>query len=120
MATHHLENAQPYIKNQILTLQFIKFLSQYTYSSIVPLRKLLQSQNLQVKRFCTQNDYNAQLMATPAGFEPATCPLGGGCSIQLSHGAVQLHLARVSFGVTRINVVLYNFVMKNAKNYNRN
>ena len=26
-------------------------------------------------------------MATPAGFEPATCPLGGGCSIQLSHGA---------------------------------
>ena len=24
---------------------------------------------------------------TPAGFEPATCPLGGGCSIQLSHGA---------------------------------
>ncbi len=22
----------------------------------------------------------------PAGFEPATCPLGGGCSIQLSHG----------------------------------
>lgn len=29
-------------------------------------------------------------MATPAGFEPATCPLGGGCSIQLSHGAVSL------------------------------
>src|SRR6056297_1154628 len=27
-------------------------------------------------------------LATPAGFEPATCPLGGGCSIQLSHGAV--------------------------------
>lgn len=27
-------------------------------------------------------------MVTPAGFEPATCPLGGGCSIQLSHGAV--------------------------------
>ena len=53
-------------------------------------------------------------MATPAGFEPATCPLGGGCSIQLSHGAVQLHLARVSFGVTRINVVLCNFVMKNT------
>ena len=25
-------------------------------------------------------------LATPAGFEPATCPLGGGCSIQLSHG----------------------------------
>ena len=28
-------------------------------------------------------------LATPAGFEPATCPLGGGCSIQLSHGAVE-------------------------------
>ncbi len=27
-------------------------------------------------------------LVTPAGFEPATCPLGGGCSIQLSHGAV--------------------------------
>ena len=26
-------------------------------------------------------------MATSAGFEPATCPLGGGCSIQLSHEA---------------------------------
>ena len=26
-------------------------------------------------------------LVTPAGFEPATCPLGGGCSIQLSHGA---------------------------------
>ena len=29
-------------------------------------------------------------MVTPAGFEPATCPLGGGCSIQLSHGATGL------------------------------
>ncbi len=26
-------------------------------------------------------------MATPAGFEPATCRLEGGCSIQLSYGA---------------------------------
>ena len=26
-------------------------------------------------------------VATSAGFEPATCPLGGGCSIQLSHEA---------------------------------
>ncbi len=26
------------------------------------------------------------VLAIPAGFEPATCPLGGGCSIQLSHG----------------------------------
>jgi LacI family transcriptional regulator, gluconate utilization system Gnt-I transcriptional repressor len=28
-------------------------------------------------------------LATPAGFEPATCPLGGGCSIQLSHGVTR-------------------------------
>ena len=28
-------------------------------------------------------------LATPAGLEPATCPLGGGCSIQLSHGAAR-------------------------------
>jgi len=26
-------------------------------------------------------------LATPAGFEPATCRLEGGCSIQLSYGA---------------------------------
>ena len=26
------------------------------------------------------------LMATPAGLEPATCRLEGGCSIQLSYG----------------------------------
>ncbi len=30
-----------------------------------------------------------KVLVTPAGFEPATCPLGGGCSIQLSHGAVK-------------------------------
>lgn len=29
-----------------------------------------------------------KVVVTPAGFEPATCPLGGGCSIQLSHGAI--------------------------------
>ena len=33
-------------------------------------------------------------LATPAGFEPATCPLGGGCSILLSHGAARDFLAR--------------------------
>ena len=36
-------------------------------------------------------------MVTPAGLEPATYPLGGDCSIQLSHGAtpvVLVHLAR--------------------------
>jgi hypothetical protein len=27
------------------------------------------------------------LLVTPIGFEPITCPLGGGCSVQLSHGA---------------------------------
>ena len=29
------------------------------------------------------------LVVTPIGFEPITCPLGGGCSIQLSHGAMR-------------------------------
>lgn len=28
-------------------------------------------------------------LATPAGFEPATCRLEGDCSIQLSYGAVR-------------------------------
>ena len=28
-----------------------------------------------------------KLVATPAGLEPATCRLEGGCSIQLSYGA---------------------------------
>jgi hypothetical protein len=27
------------------------------------------------------------MLATPAGLEPATCRLEGGCSIQLSYGA---------------------------------
>jgi len=28
------------------------------------------------------------VVATPAGFEPAACRLEGGCSIQLSYGAI--------------------------------
>ena len=32
-------------------------------------------------------------LVTPIGFEPITCPLGGGCSIQLSHGAVHVWIA---------------------------
>ncbi len=39
-------------------------------------------------------------VVTPAGFEPATCPLGGGCSIQLSHGAVQSPLYLCFFGLS--------------------
>lgn len=46
-------------------------------------------------RFCsrhrkplTERHISLGFVVTPAGFEPATCPLGGGCSIQLSHGAV--------------------------------
>ncbi len=30
-------------------------------------------------------DYS-KILVIPTGFEPVTCPLGGGCSIQLSHG----------------------------------
>ena len=33
------------------------------------------------------------LVATPAGLEPATCRLEGGCSIQLSYGALPGPLA---------------------------
>ncbi len=35
-----------------------------------------------------------KVLATPAGFEPTTCPLGWGCSIQLSHGAACLSIIR--------------------------
>ena len=35
-------------------------------------------------------------MATPAGLEPATYPLGGDCSIQLSHGALMGYMENYS------------------------
>ena len=36
-------------------------------------------------------------MVTPTGFEPVTCPLGGGCSIQLSHGAAKIRYLQYFF-----------------------
>src|SRR6516165_4318395 len=40
------------------------------------------------------------LMATPAGFEPATCRLEGGCSIQLSYGAERSPADRASYNAS--------------------
>lgn len=37
------------------------------------------------------------MLVTPIGFEPITCPLGGGCSIQLSHGAVEKSINKTGF-----------------------
>jgi hypothetical protein len=43
-------------------------------------------------------DYQIYQLVTPSGFEPLTCPLGGGCSIQLSHGATMpLHAIKLGF-----------------------
>src|ERR1700733_8400850 len=36
------------------------------------------------------------MLATPAGLEPATCRLEGGCSIQLSYGAERNQAGRAS------------------------
>ena len=68
-------------------------------------------------------------MVTPAGFEPATCPLGGGCSIQLSHGAmlaacniaflrcchhrvIALRIKCLAAGICGANMVALNFRQK--------
>jgi hypothetical protein len=40
-------------------------------------------------------DYLIRL-ATPAGLEPATCRLEGGCSIQLSYGAGRTYAGAVN------------------------
>ena len=37
------------------------------------------------------------LMVIPTGFEPVTCPLGGGCSIQLSHGTTLTETPQCEF-----------------------
>ena len=37
------------------------------------------------------------MLVTPIGFEPITCPLGGGCSIQLSHGAIKKSINKTGF-----------------------
>ena len=42
----------------------------------------------------TYYTYKLRLMARPAGFEPATTRLEGGCSIQLSYGRAEACLKR--------------------------
>ena len=42
-------------------------------------------------------------VATPAGFEPATIRLEGGCSIQLSYGAVACAIAAGKAACNRLS-----------------
>ena len=53
-------------------------------------------------------------LATPAGFEPATCPLGGGCSILLSHGAARALFSAMIRACHRPNPPFRDACLKNA------
>ena len=48
-------------------------------------------------------------MVTPTGFEPVTCPLGGGCSIQLSHGAAKIRYLQYFFCEHSVCQLFANF-----------
>ncbi len=52
----------------------------------------LPQPKFQINQKRQENQMLEKVLATPAGFEPATCPLGGGCSIQLSHGVILFDL----------------------------
>ena len=58
----------------------------------VPAGTLLLTSTLLVRRVRYQSAINE--MARPAGLEPATIRLEGGCSIQLSYGRFYLHSVR--------------------------